>query len=868
MSAAAINCRIDERRRRLFDNPAWNGIDYVDVADDQLTLSVYFFDRAPKDLTAQNIRIDGGRRITGIEAVAIAPAPAGSDEADECLQIELDRYGDFSTYTLRLVETVADPDGSTREQPLSGFDVRYARVDFNFKVDCPSDFDCAVAPHCPTETAPAPDINYLAKDYESFRQLIFDRLAVTMPDWRERHVPDIGVTLVELIAHAADQLSYYQDAVATEAYLDTARTRISVRRHARLVDYRMHEGCNARAWITIACSAPVTLKAGSFYFVTRESAMQRVAHGRVLKASDLEDIAPALYEVFEPACPPAGSDVPLFPERNTLHFYTWGDAECCLAEGATSATLIDPAPPTATVVATLQKGSATPAGATAAASSSTGADAPPAARLSAGDVLIFEEVLGPTTGDPADADPHHRCVVRLTKVEYVTDPLFDVAIVNVEWSAADALPFALCLSARLPAPDCRRIGDVSVARGNVILVDHGVCVPDEPLGTVGAGGNDGCCGCDGVVVDTIDQPAKFTPCLGHGPLIYREPPPCSGPAATAQTQDPRNALAQLAVAQAGSAPGTASTPWTVRYDLLESGSDDRDVVVEIDDDGRGRLRFGDGRSGRQPEAATTFSATYRVGVAVAGNVPAEAIAYIVFRNSLVDGADLAPRNPLPARGGIAPETLGEARLNAPHAFRNRLMRAITPDDYAQLAANDPKLQRANARINWSGSWYEADVAIDPLGAEGADAALCAEVDKALETYRRVGQDLAVQPARYVPLAVALQVCVLPDYLSGHVAAAVGAALGSHRLADGTLGFFHPDRLSFGDDVYAADLIACVQGVEGVQSVTLLDLRRLDAPAGGVPPGTLRLASNEIAQLDNDPDYPEHGKLTLYFGGGR
>jgi hypothetical protein len=162
---------------------------------------------------------------------------------------------------------------------------------------------------------------------------------------------------------------------------------------------------------------------------------------------------------------------------------------------------------------------------------------------------------------------------------------------------------------------------------------------------------------------------------------------------------------------------------------------------------------------------------------------------------------------------------------------------------------------------------QADVAIDPLGAEGADAAC---VPRSTRPWSRIARRPLPSGDRelYVPLAVTLQVCVLPDYLRGHVDAAVSAALGNHRLADGSLGFFHPDRLSFGDDVYAADLIACVQNVEGVQSVTLLDLRRLDTPAGGVPPGVLRLASNEIAQLDNDPDYPEHGKLTLYFGGGR
>ena len=38
-------------------------------------------------------------------------------------------------------------------------------------------------------------------------------------------MPDVGVMLVDLLAYVGDQLSYYQDAVATEAYLGTARQR-------------------------------------------------------------------------------------------------------------------------------------------------------------------------------------------------------------------------------------------------------------------------------------------------------------------------------------------------------------------------------------------------------------------------------------------------------------------------------------------------------------------------------------------------------------------------------------------------------------------------------------------------------------------
>ena len=51
-----------------------------------------------------------------------------------------------------------------------------------FKVNCPSDLDCAAACACEPAATAEPEINYLAKDYASFRQLIFDRLAVVMPE--------------------------------------------------------------------------------------------------------------------------------------------------------------------------------------------------------------------------------------------------------------------------------------------------------------------------------------------------------------------------------------------------------------------------------------------------------------------------------------------------------------------------------------------------------------------------------------------------------------------------------------------------------------------------------------------------------------
>jgi hypothetical protein len=85
--------------------------------------------------------------------------------------------------------------------------------------------------------------------------------------------------------------------------------------------------------------------------------------------------------------------------------------------------------------------------------------------------LIFEEVLGPITGNPADADPSRRHAVRLTKVTPGEDALYKQPLVEIEWADEDALPFPFCISAIGEAPECKYL-ETSVARQR-ILVDHG-----------------------------------------------------------------------------------------------------------------------------------------------------------------------------------------------------------------------------------------------------------------------------------------------------------------------------------------------------------------------------------------------------------
>lgn len=901
MSQVELVCG-DDRRRDDVRARGRNGIDYIEVElfdaagqpRPHPRLRLYFLGKAPT-LRAANILISGGRRVRNIQVLGEPrTCDPGDPRRDSCVTFEVDRLGDASVYTLCLVAVdergrpIKDDSlpGRVKYRPLDGFDPLLACIDFTFRAGCPSDLDCAAETPCPPDLRPAPDINYLAKDYASFRQLILDRLAVLLPDWKERHVPDLGITLVEVLAYAADYLSYYQDAVATEAYLDTARRRISVRRHARLVDYLMHEGCNARAFVFVECQggevlllpadvAPpngaTSLRLDDVYFVTRLGDLGARA-GAALTEDDLRQLRDVRYEVFEPL---AQSAVRLRPEHNRINFYTWGDSECCLPKGATSATLRD------RWVAPTTNGNGSKGGDR----RQTPYQGPPGggegnARsreldLKPGDLLLLEEVKGTRSGLPADADPAHRHVVRLTRVTSGVDPLDDTPVVDIEWGVEDALPFPLCISAIGAAPECKLINCISVARGNVVLVDHGGRRPDDPWTVPPATTRDAGCDDEGKPRDPVVQQPRFEPRLTSAPLTFAAPLPADTPSAYASAQawlrqDPRAALPWLRLSQTATPTPYA---WTPRFDLLESGPDNRVFVVEIDNQGYAHLRFGDGDAGRAPEPGATFNALYRVGLGAAGNVGAGVIAHLVIRNGSLEGVSLRPRNPLPAVGGTEAEPMAEVKLFAPTAFRRQRRRAITAADYAELAQTDPHLQRAAAALRWTGSWYEADVAVDPLGSEAPGDDLLAAIEALLRPYRRIGHDLHVLPAEYVSLDVALTVCVKPHTLRGHVKAALLDVFGNRALADGQRGFFHPDNLSFGEGIYLSKLVAAAQAVDGVESVTVDRLARLDeaSPAErrrALTDGVLRLSPFEVARLDNDPSRPSNGKLTLTLKGGR
>ncbi|HLJ35923.1 MAG TPA: putative baseplate assembly protein, partial [Ktedonobacteraceae bacterium] len=841
----------DERRRSDVREAELQGLDYVEVSDDQLTLSVYFLGKAPRQLGPENIQISGGRRVINIHVLKVTVHRNKDPELDDYMEVGVDRAGDFSTYTLRLVEQAGfDKQGSPIYRRLHGFDNRYASVDFSFKAGCPSDLDCKSDDSCPPTVYEQPEINYLAKDYTSFRQLLLDRLALTIPGWQERHAADEYIALMEILAYTGDYLSYYQDAVATEAYLDTARQRISVRRHARIVDYLLHEGCNARTWLYLKVSEDIganttfKIRPGDVYFITDSSATLE-ASPTMMNNRDVQLLPTGSYEAFEPLLEdPTRAYLQFYAAHDDIWFYTWGDQECCLPQGATSATLQDyPHDPNLPDEAEEeyidqeiaedeedeednedneedddQEPEPSRKQTSVRNTTSGNAQSTRILNLKPGDFLLFEEVRGADTGLKQDALPTRRQVVRLTKVEHARDHLYDKDVLEVEWAIEDALLFPFCISNIGRAPDCTLFQNISVARGNLILIDSGLTIAPAETYTVPVAQTIPSCEGENEVSDVEIIAGPFTPTLAQTPLTYSQPVMTGKPAAQMLAQDPRKAVPNITLKSTPAPEGLLPTvvrTWHAQPDLLESEPDDFDFVVEMDDNVIAHLRFGNNQTGRAPEPNEAFSALYRVGNGPEGNVGPETITHIVFRNdNRPENIIIAPRNPFAAVGGTVPEPLTEAKLFAPQAFGSELERAITADDYATLAQNYPGVQRAAASLRWNGSGYDVLVVIDPLGTETLSMTMRDGIALYLEQFRRIGHDVAVEQARYVPVELAMCVVVQPHYLRGHVEAELLQRFSNRLLSDGTKGFFHPDNLSFGDGIAVSTLVALAGSVEG------------------------------------------------------
>jgi hypothetical protein len=668
-----------------------------------------------------------------------------------------------------------------------------------------------------------PEIDYLAKDYASFRRLMLDHLSQLVPDWREQTPADLGHVLVELLAYAADHLSYYQDAVATEAYLGTARLRRSVRRHVRPLEYYLQEGCNARAWVQIQVNEKLFLP------IHTQLLTRLVGRETIVIRSNESAYHQALQDgvtVFETM-----HHIYLMPHHNQIPILQ-RDREYCLSKGSTSARL--------KYEWKLEKTSE---------------------NLKVGDVLVFEQQYDTQTGI---ALAEHRHAVRLTKItpgEGEADSWIDV-----EWAVADALPFDLYIAPYVAgSPE----SSPSIARGNIVLADHGRRIHDEELPVVQA-----------------DE--RYRPRLRFPDLTFAAPfdplAVLTQPACLATQYQPYEAFAWVQLQQYAAhfterkkrsrAPlllepvdtdaltlnrenldgdkilAMMRYRWTLRRDLLNSGPFDRDFQVEMEEGRWAYLRFGFGGVGKLPGPGERFVVTYRIGNGSRGNVGAETITHVVeepgrSRLGELEEKIQCVRNPLPARGGADPEDIETARLHAPYAYRTQKA-CVTQADYARRVGEHPAVVHAVAHTRWIGSRHTVVIYVQRTGGKRVDEAFQRELLAFIEPFRLMGRDVEIKPPYYVRVLIKLRVYLDPRVATSTVLEGLSREFSQQIWPDGQVGFFYPDRFGFAQSLHQSQVIARAMAVPGVKRVEVDQFRRADSDLNVTE---IPIELREIARLE-------------------
>jgi hypothetical protein len=634
--------------------------------------------------------------------------------------------------------------------------------------------------------------------------------------------------------------------VAAEATIATATQRLSVIRHARLVDYEPAPATTATTVLALEVASPPADPAAAPATQPGRRRRSRVAAAPPPTGWTIDTplLVRALgadgsiidFEVEDPAgglASPGSFTVDVRWNRAGLLPYYWDDSQRCLPAGATDFYL-------------------------------TGWD------IGLGSGQQPQQLL---LDSPAadSADPPVRELVTVASTDQTSDPLIGNP------------PPTLLTRVFLQNPTTQEhdLANTSIA-GNIVPAVQGVrqtdtfAIPDPtapPPGpvVVRVGAN---------LAPTPPQP-DFRYCLVSGPLAWLSTP----------TQEEDTTVpAQPEIVLTPVAPdGSPQRPWTFQRSLLDLDAGDAATAqaytltpeqyspvltsstgtwYDYDGDGGTTIRFGDGTFGVSPPPGTTFTALYRVGGGLAGNVPADTIVNVApgqAQGPLITSCS----NPFPAAGGADAETIAQVRTRAPEMFRSQPLRAVQATDYVAAAQSLPWVQQAGTTFRWTGSWLTIVTAADPAGAEEPTIGQFTALTQLLDQRRLAGYESYALPPRYVSIDLQVTVYGQSSAFAGDVQAAVLARLQPGSLPGGGTGFFDHSQWGFGRALESSALLAAIQACPGVVGVYQVSYRERGAQIDWTAlPETLTFAADQILRVDNDPSRPEAGSLQVTVQGSR
>jgi len=263
---------------------AWQGIEHISLTLDS---------SAPPNAT---LVVKLAQDTTGLRRAAVAVEGPHAlditrlDFVGDTIEIDIRGAAGRATHYVRILED--------RNHPLHPM---FALAAFQFAIDCEG-ADCRPDPDPgPRVDGEAPPVDYATRDYQGFQALLGTHVRVRHDDWGDPSAASQEQMLLELLAHHGDMLAYFQDRVANEAFVSTARTRHALHQHALLLGTEVSEG-----------TAGTTLLA----FDVRKSGW--IPANLAVRTATRDAEAPIIYATR--------SRTPVRPEHSRLAFAAWPGA--------------------------------------------------------------------------------------------------------------------------------------------------------------------------------------------------------------------------------------------------------------------------------------------------------------------------------------------------------------------------------------------------------------------------------------------------------------------------------------------------------------------------------------------------------------
>lgn len=282
--------------------------------------------------------------------------------------------------------------------------------------------------------------------------------------------------------------------------------------------------------------------------------------------------------------------------------------------------------------------------------------------------------------------------------------------------------------------------------------------------------------------------------------------------------------------------------WTFVSDLSLARPTQSAYTSYIDDEDRTFIVFGDNASGRIPPYGAELFVSYRFGVGSMANDLVEGQVTTLIPPSNIETWGITVTNTASPIGGSDPESVESMRFSVPRATGRLKNRAVTLNDYADLALQVPGVGKA---IAYGALYTAVYVRIAPIGGVGDDnymSRLLAAVEDYLKDKILVGTQVYIEPSTLTDIWANTYV-----RLTVHVEAAYNRSLVRTAVEETVRLLFNFNNVDFGSRVSIGQIYRSALSVQGVEWVEVKWL----STAVPTPAVELSIDTNDDLRLIGD-----------------